>query len=74
MIRETHVSHSRDGYALHVTEVPLWALVVQRSGETVCGWTGSALCGARWEWPYKVGFGRRDEYGWRWSLGSLLFS
>lgn len=73
MIREAHVTHSRDGYALTVVEVPLWALVVERAGETVCEWTGSALCGARWEWPYLVGVGRDEDGMRRWSLGKVLF-
>ncbi|MCC5574441.1 hypothetical protein IMZ11_02145 [Microtetraspora sp. AC03309] len=74
MIREAQITHGRDGYALRVAEVPMWAIAAERASETVCGWTGSFLCGTK-EWPYKVGIGQRDEYGSpRWNLGSALFA
>lgn len=75
VVHEAQIRHSRDGYELTIVEVPLWALAVERVGETVCEWTGNVLCGARWEWPHKVGIGARDEYGSpRWNLGAGLFS
>ncbi|MCU1616974.1 MAG: hypothetical protein JWO98_4514 [Frankiales bacterium] len=39
-----HVWHGRDGYALHIAETPLWALVAEKIAEAVCVSLGHPLC------------------------------
>lgn len=73
MARLAHISHSSDGYALVVVEVPLWAVVVQDASHWLCHLTGDRLCGANlpeWMWKLGVGHDARDEAGWpEWTLG-----
>lgn len=70
------VTHGRDGYRLHVVEVPLWAYAVERAGEWVCHHTGNLLCASGLpNWVWHVGVGRRDEDGWpAKNAGSAVFA
>ena len=78
MIRVTSLSHSRDGWRLHVTDQVRWRYLLDSLHGITCrltrGWLCPlCLCG-RLDWTYSIGWGPRDQYDLKArSLGSWLF-
>lgn len=84
MLRLATVSHSKDGYSLHVEDVPVWAWAL----DSLIGGTSRALCKLTRGWGcplclcnqipdrvFQIGWGWDAEYEMRrHSLGSLLFA
>lgn len=83
MIRTASVWHGKDGYSLHVRDIPAWAYAVDAVNcgliATACkvtsGWgCPLCLCGKA-EWTFRVGWGWDAAYEMRrHSLGGLLFA
>jgi hypothetical protein len=51
------IRHGRDGYCLHVAEVPLWALAAETLAESACARLRHPFC--RGTWPIGFRFGQR---------------
>jgi hypothetical protein len=73
MTRIASITHSREGYAVEITEVPLRWLNAERAGEAFLAATGHILCCNLPDWTSRVRWGPLDEDGWTpRSLGYLL--
>lgn len=65
-----HVTSSREGYQLRVTDVPMWAVVAEAVAEELCARLGHPLCQGRWPVSYRLGqrllspAGRRQQERW----------
>ena len=70
----TYVTSSREGYALHVVEVPLWAYAVQEAYASLCCRLHHRLCDIAWLPAWRVGqamlsvASRREARRWTTSL------
>jgi hypothetical protein len=70
----TYVSSSREGYSLHVVEVPLWAYAVQEAYASLCYRLHHRLCDVAWPPAWRVGqtmlsvASRREVRRWTTSL------
>jgi hypothetical protein len=51
------IRYGRDGYRMHVSTAPLWALVAEEFAEGFCAFFGHALC--RGIPPFGLGIGQR---------------
>lgn len=52
-VNRWNLSHSRDGYAIHVQKVPAWVIVLEDVAGWACGASGGILGGhPRWGWMY----------------------
>jgi len=80
-LRIASVWHGKDGYVLRVEDVPAWAYLADAVSNAligaVCTWSRGYACPlclcAKWEWTFKVGWGRNEDGLRRRSLGALLF-
>ena len=82
MIRTASVWHGKDGYDLHVADVPAWAYAVDAVNNAIIG----AVCGlskgwacplclcSRLDWTFRIGWGKDEDGYLRRSLGGLLFA
>ena len=61
MTRIASITHSRDGYAVELTEVPLRWQVAGRAGEALLAATGHVLCCNLPDWAWRIRWGPRDE-------------
>ena len=50
-----YITHSRDGYRLHVVDAPLWAIVAEAVAEDLCARLGHPLCQGRWPVSFRLG-------------------
>jgi hypothetical protein len=81
VIRTARVCHSKDGYILEILDIPAWAYALDAANEgiiaVVCKATKGYLCPlclcAKWEWTFRVGWGRDEDGLRRHSFGGLLF-
>lgn len=70
----TWIGHSREGYSLHVVEVPLWAYAVQHVYASLCTRLHHRLCDVAWPPAWRVGQAmlsvatRREQRRWTTSL------
>lgn len=74
MTRIAAITHSLDGYAVELTDVPLRWLVADRAGEALLAVTGHVLCCNLPGWSFRARWGPldEDEFTYR-SLGGLLW-
>lgn len=63
-MRTAAITHSRDGYQVEITEIPLWWLLAERAGELFLTLTGHVLCCNPPDWACQVRWGPADEEGW----------
>lgn len=81
MIRTARVYHNKDGYTLHVIDVPVWAYAIDAVNDAiigaVCGASRGWLCplclASKADWTFGIGWGRDEDGHHRHSLGGLLF-
>jgi hypothetical protein len=81
MLRLASVSHSRDGYRLHVDDVPVWAWaidsvnigIIQATCSLSSGWACPLCLCSKVSWAWKIGWGRDEDGLRRHSLGGFLF-
>ncbi len=76
-IRQASIWHGKDGYSLHIADVPAWVLAAEWADGVICIVSCGYLCAvclpARWSWLFKIGYGR-DEDGLReHSIGGFVF-
>lgn len=72
-MRTAAITHSRDGYQVEITEIPLGWLVAEQAGELLLTLTGHVLCCNQPGWTYRVRWGPADDEGWTGrSLGHQL--
>lgn len=74
-VQLAHLMHGNKGYSIWIVEVPVWAVLAERSAD----WVGRRLdhlcCGAPLpDWIDKIGFGPTDKHGIREnSIGWKMF-
>lgn len=61
------LSHSRDGWAVRLAEIPAWAYLVSRTAEQL------PPLYANHAWPWRIGVPREAD-GYRWTLGGAMYS
>jgi hypothetical protein len=81
MIRLASVWHGKDGYTLHIEDVPAWAYAIDSVNNSIIaaicriskGWTCPLCLCNQAGWTFRLGWGKDEDGLRRHSLGGLLF-